>query len=274
MFDQPPQIQRHQRVDGRVRLAVRAKAGRTVLSELYQAGAGKVMLPKVHGQMPVGVLINTAGGLTGGDRLAIEVAVGPGAALAMATQTAERAYRAAEGRAEVDIRLDVGAGAHLDWLAQETILFEGAALSRRLSLALAPDATALLVEPVVIGRAAMGESPENVDFQDRWRLSRAGRLIHAEASALRGPLGGLRSDAGLGAARAFATLVYLGADALTREAALGHLPDLPGLRIAKSCWDDRLVVRVLAENPQAMRSSLIEMMTRIRGTAPPRVWTM
>ncbi|WP_112323202.1 urease accessory protein UreD [Oceanibium sediminis] len=274
MLDQPVATQRHQRVNGHVRLGVGLRNGRTVLRELFQSGAAKAMLPKVHGQHPVAVLINTAGGLTGGDRLKVEVRAGAGATLTLATQTAERAYRAGQGRAEVEIRLSAGAGAHLDWLAQETILYEGAALSRRLAVDLAPGASALLVEPVVIGRAAMGEHPENLVFQDRWRITRAGRLIHAEAAGLHPPLGDLRTGAGLGAARAFATMLYLGADADARAARLAGLPARDGVRMAQSCWDGRLVLRFLADDPQAMRAGLVAAMTRLHGHPPPRVWTM
>ena len=88
------------------------------------------------------------------EKVEVSAAVGAGACLTLTTQAAERAYRAAAGWGDVQSTVSVAAGATLHWLPQELILFDGCALSRRLRIDLAADARALVVEPVIFGRAA------------------------------------------------------------------------------------------------------------------------
>jgi urease accessory protein len=77
--------------------------------------------------------------------------------------------------AEVTTRLTLGAGAELHWLPQEVILFDGAALDRRLEVEMAEDATLIMLETLVLGRAAMGETVRRLHLRDRRRVTRAGR---------------------------------------------------------------------------------------------------
>ena len=178
MFDTPlPQMQRTRGAAG---ATVKARDGRTVLEGLRQQGSAKAFLPRVDSPDPEIVFLNTAGGLTGGDKLSYSVSVGARGRATAATQTAERAYRAAQDVAQVEVRLRVGAGAELHWLPQETILFDGAALDRRTEVDLAPDARFLMVETVVLGRAAMGEAVAVLDFTDRRIIRRDGVPVMVE----------------------------------------------------------------------------------------------
>lgn len=263
------------RARGCLRLGFTRREGRTRLAELFMSGSSKAILPTMHGAEPHLVMLNTAGGLTGGDAFEVDLRLDDGAHVTAASQTAERAYRSTGPAARVDVSLHLGAGACLHWLAQETILFEGAHLRRRLTLDMAPDATALIVEPVILGRAAMGETPQALRFRDSWRLRRDGHLAHAEETRIAPPLSALRRGAaGLGEDRAFATMIYLGADAGDRldplRAALVPLP----LRVAASAWQGKLVVRMAAPGGQALRAALLALIPLFRGTPMPRVWTM
>ncbi|MFW5641294.1 MAG: urease accessory protein UreD, partial [Roseicyclus sp.] len=153
------------------------------LTHLVQAGAAKAMLPRMHGRAPEVVFLNTAGGLTGGDVLDYAVDLEGGAAVAT-TQTAERAYRSAGGTARVTTRLALGPGARMHWLPQEVILFEGAALDRRLEVEMAEDATLVLLETLVLGRAAMGETVRRLHLRDLRLVRRAGRPVLIEGVRL------------------------------------------------------------------------------------------
>ena len=141
-----------QRVDARARLDVRRSDGRTRIERLYQEGAAKIRLPEVRGDPLEAILINTAGGLTGGDRLAQTIDWNEGTRALVAGQAAEKIYRASSGVAEVRTRLGVGSGAQAEWLPQETIFFDGAALSRDTVVGLMPDSRFL-----GLGRAAFGQ---------------------------------------------------------------------------------------------------------------------
>ncbi|MFT3689673.1 MAG: urease accessory protein UreD [Paenirhodobacter sp.] len=246
--------------------AVLFEAGR--LRGLRQQGCAKALLPRVRG-VPEVVFLNTSGGLTSGDRLAYATRTdGP---LIATTQAAERAYRADQGAARVTVRHEVGAGGWLDWLPQETILFDRADLDRETVIALAPGAGCLMLEAVVLGRAAMGERVRTLRFRDRRRIERAGRPVFYEPFALDAPR---PRRAILGEARAFATLVLCaqGAEDAVQavRAALGD-----GVEAAASGWDGKCVVRVLAADGWPLRQQILRLMEVMRrGAAPPRVWQL
>ena len=156
---------------------MRADGGRNRLERLYQQGCAKAILPRSHARLPEAVLVNTSGGITGGDRLDYVMTAGDGAGLVVTTQAAERIYRAASGVGQIETRLTLGAGAELAWLPQETIVFEGGAVARRLEVEMAEDAQLTALETVVLGRAAMGERVTVGHISDQWRIRRGGRLV-------------------------------------------------------------------------------------------------
>ncbi|MEM8788436.1 MAG: urease accessory protein UreD [Pseudomonadota bacterium] len=270
----PPPAQKLQRARGTLRLRLRPGPGGAGPVTLYQSGAAKLFLPRIHGGVTEVVLVNTAGGLTGGDRFETEIALDPGARAVVATQTAERAYRSPGDMAEVDVTLRLGAGAALDWLAQETILFQGARLARRITADLAADARLILAEPVVLGRQAMGEDPTDIAFRDRWRIRRDGRLIHAEAQQLGPPLSALRGPGALGDARAFATLAAFVPDPEPLADRLAALDPPPGLRAGLGLWADKLILRLAARDARALRPGLLTYIDALRAGPPPRVWAL
>jgi urease accessory protein len=263
-----------ERVAGTGRVAVTASEGITRLETLYQEGAAKIRLPtRPAGRGAEAVLINTAGGLTGGDRMAWTAEAGPGATLTLTTPACEKNYRAASGHAEVAVSLAAGDSATLAWLPQETILFDRAALHRTLTLDLAETATALIVEPVILGRAAMGETVKVLDFRDRWRITRGGALIHAEDFRL-GPdaSGQIARPAVLGGRRAFATVLLLAPHAEDRlDAVRSVLRDQGGA----SAWNGKLLARLSAETGQALRQTLVPLAELLIGEAAlPRLWSI
>ncbi|RVB61278.1 urease accessory protein UreD, partial [Mesorhizobium sp. M7A.F.Ca.CA.004.06.1.1] len=159
-----------QRVAGVARLSCALSEGRTRLRRLYQDGAAKIRMPAVSADPFEAVLINTAGGMTGGDRIAWEVDVGAAASASITTQACEKIYRAASDRAEVRVNLSVGENGRIAWLPQETIVFDRAAFARTLDVELAVGAEALVLEAAVFGRLAMGERATQGNFHDRWRV--------------------------------------------------------------------------------------------------------
>ncbi|MGO4436614.1 urease accessory protein UreD [Rhizobium sp. RAF56] len=264
-----------QRAKGEGRLSVKPFAGRTRLAELYQDGSAKIRLPHTFNDTMEAVLINTAGGLTGGDQLRWRIAAGSGTRLDVTTQASEKIYKAVSGSiAEVVTSIEAGDGARVDWLPQETILFDRAALSRTLDVSLHETSEFLAVEAVVLGRKAMGETMREGLFRDRWRIRRAGRLIHAEDLRLDGDIAALaRAPAVLSGQIAFATVLYASPVAEGHLAALRALasPHMGGV----SHWRDKLVVRLAAPDGFALRKILIPIISILRGGASvPKVWSL
>ncbi len=246
------------------------------LQRMYQSGSAKVILPKVQSRVPEAVLINTAGGMTAGDRFSYGLTVGNGARMTATTQAAERVYRGAEGAAELDVELTVGDGARLHWLPQETILFDNSRMRRRLTARIGADSELLIVEPVIFGRTAMGERLTAGHFTDTWRVYQGDRLVHAEATRLDGDLTDMmQRKATAGGAVAMATILYVAQDAEARlEQARGLLEAREGVAAAASAWGGKLVLRFLADDAAAMRRDLMRFLTRFRMTDLPRVWQM
>lgn len=261
-----------QRARGRAAVEFARVGGRTALRGLHQSGCAKAFLPRIHGPVPEVVFLNTAGGLTGGDRFGLSARLGADTSAVLTTQTAERAYRSAGGAADVRVSLAAGPGARLAWLPQETILFDGASLHRTTELSLAADAEAVLAETVVLGRAAMGETVTRVALRDTRRVERDGIPVYLDPFAIDTVDLSRPGAAGLGGARNFATLAYLARGA---EDALGPLRAVlaeEGVEAAASAWDGRLVLRARAFEAFPLRRMLARAITTLRRAPLPRVW--
>lgn len=267
----PPRMQRAR---GRARIAFRLDGAVNRLAEFYQQGCCKIRLPRVEpGLPPEAVLLNTSGGITGGDHLEYEVEIGAGGELVVTTQAAERIYRSSGGFGLVANRLAVGAGARLDWLPQETILFDRSALKRSLDVDLAADASAVLVETFIFGRGAMGEIVNHLSLADRWRVRRDGQLIYADGVSVEGDASAtLRQGATGFGASAVATLVFADPDAPSRlDEVRGCLAGCRG-EVGASAWPGILNVRFVAASGQSLRHDVGAVVECLRRRAMPRVW--
>ena len=262
-----------QRARGRAELAFDGSEGRTRLRHLHQSGCLKVMLPRNHDPVPDAVLINTAGGLTGGDHLSTEVALSGGAELRMATQTAERIYKSTGAQADVALRFDLDVGSRLDWLAQETILFQQGQVARRIDVDMDASASLLLVEPIVLGRLKMGERVSDAFLHDRWRVRRNGALVFADDTRLQDFEATARS-ASLGGATAMASVLMVDPMAEDLRERIGDGRPHDGVELGLSAWNGMLLIRLLAQDPLALRRKLCTLIETLRGRDLPRVWTM
>lgn len=253
---------RHQRSEGAVHLTMGPKG----ILRLREAHAAKVRIPF---GVPEAILINTGGGLAGGDRFAFDITAEATSRLTVTSQAAERVYRTLGSAAEVDVTLTAKDDATLMWLPQETILFDGAALSRRITAELSPSARFLAVESVILGREAMGEQVARARLTDRWRIRQGGKLVFADDLAFDGTPPA--STATLGEARAFATVVLIAPEA---EDLLDLVRAAIGDRGAASAWTGKLVARLAARDGFDLRKSLIPALTLLaRGGGLPKTWS-
>ena len=268
----PVDVTRLQRARGEGRVIAVTRLGKTELASLYQDGCAKIRLPHTHSDALQAVLMNTAGGLTGGDHVRWTATARTGARLTLTTPACERVSRSIGGDAVVENRLVAEAGAHIDWLPQETILFEHARLDRSLQVDLAEDATLTAVEAVLLGREAMGEAAWQARLRDTWRIRRNGRLIHAEATRLCGDPPERSARSLLNGSLAFATVLHVSPEAGRRlEAVRALLPETGGASVA----GERLTVRLLAPSGLALRRSLSPIIALISNAgALPRLWTL
>lgn len=265
----------HQRAQGTLRLSFKRRGGLTVLDGLRQEGCLKARFPRMeHGAWTGAVTLNSSGGVAGGDTLDMAITAGPGTRATVASQAAERFYRALPGTApaRVSAALRVAPGAALEWLPQESILFDRCAVRRRLSVDLAGDAWFLGVEQLVFGRTAMGEAVHDASVRDLIEVRRDGRLLLHDAVRLEGPVQSLldRRATG-GGARGVATLTHAASDAEGKLEALRAA--LAGHDAGASAWDGLLVARVVAADGACLRAGVVAGLAALRDGRPlPRVW--
>jgi urease accessory protein len=259
------------RATGTIALSVAAEGGRTRREKVHEAGSLRVRFPNVTTDALEAVIVNTGGGMTGGDRFTVDIEVGAGAHLMAGTTAAEKIYRSTGPDAEMHVALRVAAGAHLAWLPQETILFDRARLSRHIDIKLAETASLIMAEAVVFGRAAMGEAVVEGFFADRWRLTRGGKLIYADALRLDGAIAeklGRRAVANSGIALATVLIAPHGDDQL---AAVRALDEQFAGEVGISAWNGIAVARLCAEDGARLRHDLIAVLAAL-GTSVPRLW--
>lgn len=260
------------RARGRAQLTSKPLAGRSVIDTLHQSGSLKVVFPRSTDATLQGVTVNTAGGVTGGDQFEAHFTAAPDTRLTLTTQAAERAYRSLDRDVgAVNTTLDIQPEARINWVPQETIVFDGARMSRHFQADLTGTASLLFVEPLILGRQAGGERLRDVRFTDRVDIRRDGQPIFTDRMQLTGDVAAQMDRYAAGAA-ALASIVYCAPEA---EAALGDvramLPQTGGASLLAA---DLLHIRLLAADGFGLRHTLIPILERLNAAPLPRVWRL
>jgi urease accessory protein len=259
------------RASGDLALSVKASGGRSRRGDVHESGSLRLRFPNADAATLEAIILNTAGGMTGGDRFGIGIDVGENANLLLSTTSAEKIYRSLDGDVSVGVRLSVGAGAHLSWLPQETILFDRARYSRCIDVDLAPSASLVLAEAVVFGRTAMGETVEQGLLSDRWRVRRDGKLIFAENVRLDGAIERKLAARAIASGRvAIATILMAPGDDRQVEAVRAVAGELRG-EAAISSWNGIAVARFCAADGATLRHDMNAVLAALN-VALPRLW--
>jgi urease accessory protein len=261
------------RAISRIALSVAADADRSRRQRVHEEGALRVRFPNVSNRDALeAVIVNTAGGMAGGDRFDLDIAVGSGAKLTITTAAAEKIYRSLGPDTEIRVKLDIGSAGTLGWLPQETILFDQIRLHRSIEADLAPDASLLLAEGVVFGRSAMGETLAHGHFFDRWRVRRAGALIFAESLRLDDAIAERLSQwAVAGSAAAIASVLKVPGDDAAVAAVRAKEKDFAG-EVGVSAWNGLALARLVAPDGAALHRDLIAVLTAFGNMPLPRLW--
>jgi len=275
-----------QRTRGAGCLSVKLSAGESRIDRLFQEGSARIRVPRVPRGFPLeAVLINTAGGLTGGDRMDWSFEAGEGASMTLATQACEKTYKA-HGQTEacVSVKLKLNPASSLAWLPQETILFDRARLARSIEVDMAAGSRLLMVEPVVFGRLAMKEAVTEGHFHDSWRVRLDGRLLHAEAMRLGPDIAATLDHAAVaGGGLAMATVLLVAPDA---EAGLEAARRMIGTSGSASYLSARqpgigmpetgkLLARLVAKDSYELRKVLVPLIRLLNPQGGmPKVWSI
>ncbi|RON25365.1 urease accessory protein UreD [Pseudomonas lini] len=221
------------------------------------------------------IIVHPPGGIAGGDRLDISASVGTDAWAQITSPGAAKWYRAA-GPAYQKLDLHVAAGATLEWLPQETIIFSDAQAELSTSIDLEGDARLFYWDVVALGRPASGERFDLGHFQAHLDIRRDGQLLWHERQRIVGGDGLLDSPIGLDGQPVFATLLVTGeidSELLEKCRSLsndvrGDLTQLPGLLVARCLASEALLARGwLIDLWRLLRPALLG-----REAVPPRIW--
>jgi urease accessory protein len=261
------------RAVGRVAFTVAAGLGGSRRGRVREAGSLRVRFPNGNSQAALdAVIVNTGGGMTGGDRFDVDIEVGAGARLTVTTAAAEKIYRSLGPDTDIGVKLDVGPGGTLAWLPQETIVFDKARLRRSIDIELARDAKLLLAEAAVFGRSAMGETVVQGYFFDRWRLRVGGALVFAETLRLDGDIAQrLAQRAIAGGGVAVASVIKCPAND-DDAAVVRAMQDRFAGEVGISAWNGLVVARLVATDGAALRRDLVAVLTALDAAPLPRLW--
>jgi urease accessory protein len=263
------------RAVGVARLKAERIAGQTVAMDIDEQGPLRLRFPRIATEGVLeGIMVNTGGGVLGGDRLEFEIEAGEGASVSLTSQASEKIYRSSGATAEISVTLKAQPRSRLAWLPQETILFDRARIVRRIEADVAANASLTICESVVFGRTAMGETVVEGSIRDRWQVRRDGKLIFADALTLDGSIGEILAGPAVAAgATAAGTIVQVAQDCQQRldtvRAALAQEDAEAGV----STFDGLLLVRVLAQDSLALRAAILSTLAALEAE-PPRAFSL
>jgi urease accessory protein len=263
------------RACGIARLKAERIAGQTVAMDVDEQGPLRLRFPRITVANALeAIIVNTGGGVVGGDQLQFEIEAGGGASVSITSQAAEKIYRSSGADAEISVRLAAAPRARLAWLPQETIVFDRARAKRSIEADVADDGSLTVCEAAVFGRAAMGERVEAGMLRDRWRVRRGGKLVFADALVLDGPIAAILDRPAIGGgAIAVATLLQVAPDAESRIDAVRSTFEAHAVEAGASAFDGLLAARLLAADGSALRATILSALSAL-GVAAPRAYTL
>jgi urease accessory protein len=260
------------RAVGRIAFSTQQKAGATRRARLFEEGPLRLRCPNSLAGALEAVIVNTAGGVAGGDSLQLHLNVDENARLTVTTAAAEKIYRSLGADAVIDVHLKVESGATLAWLPQETILFDQARLRRTTRIDVAKNAQFVFAEAVVFGRTGHGEEVAHGRLIDRWHLYCGGRLLHAESFSLDGAIAGKLAHRAVTAGNvAIATVLIYPGDEMIAETLRAQ--KFSG-EVGVSAWKGMAIARLCAGDGATLKRDLITVIGSLPcPQALPRLWS-
>lgn len=269
-------------VIGRGEIGFAHRNGVTRLAHLYQHDPIRVLFPDtLPGESVEATVITTSGGLVGGDRISLEVTAEAHATALVSAQAAEKIYRSSGAETDIAVTITAGEDSWLEFLPQETILFDGAKLCRRISLNAARGARILAGEILVLGRLGSGERFSSGFLRDAWEVRVLGRPVWADTLCLDGDIPGVfNHPACFDGAAALATAVYVCDDPAAHVDKIREMISCEGDRVLSSVTlvNSVLVMRWLGQDAYLLRQAFAEFWKAFRhhaGGRPlelPRLW--
>jgi urease accessory protein len=252
-----------QRAHGSVKLSLKSGG----IDQLREAGSAKVRLPPASNHA---YLINTAGGLAGGDQFSYDFKLAQGTTLTVTSQAAERVYRTLGPAAKIESTIHLQPEARLNWLPHETILFDGASLDRHINVDMAENSRFLGIETTILGREASGETVNSIFYREHWSITCGGKLVHSDIIKLDGTLP--NSKATLGDNRVLATIILIDSNATID---LERLLETIGTHGGVSAWNGKFVAKLIAKDGMILKKTIVSALSVLASSAElPKTWAL
>jgi urease accessory protein len=251
------------------------RGDKTVLSRRQHRGPLTVQRPFYpEGGICHVYLLHPPGGVVAGDCLAIDIGLAEGAEALLTTPAAGKFYRSSGKQAVQKVSMQIDAGAVMEWLPQETIVYEGARLSSITEIELFDDARFLGWEILALGRPAAGEGFSVGEAELNWRISRNNKpllmeKLHLDAKAF-------NARWGLQGRSCCGTLFATSASKQSLEIVRELIGESPGKGV--TLIDDLLICRASADQAETVRRFFEQARAMIRHdimrreTYAPRIW--
>lgn len=265
---------------GELSLGYERRGERSVLTRRAHRGplrVQKALYPE-DGAVCQSIVVHPPAGIVGGDQLTLDVAVGAGAWAQLTTPGAAKWYRSAGARAQQRLGFSVAPRATLEWLPQESIVFDGAIAGLATHIALHEDALFLGWEIVCLGRRLAGEAFRRGQLRQEITIVRDGRRQWTERALLGGGAALLSAPIGLNGETVFGTFfaaaplvpddLLLACREVDCENGEGGITRLPGL----------LLGRYRGAEPESARRYFAALWSSARpllagrAAVPPRIW--
>jgi urease accessory protein len=277
----PPLTTRHTGWRAELVLGYENAGERTALSRRRHVGPLRVQKPLYPEGTEVchTIIVHPPGGIAGGDHLDISLEAGANAKVLVTTPGAAKWYKANGRQAHQEVRLDIARGASVEWLPQETIVFDGANARLRTVIDLAPGARYLGWEIAVLGRRASGEHFAAGCLRQETAILGEGRELFVERSRIEGGDALLNSPVGLAGCHVMGTLIAAGTvcpDELIERCR--EITPADNARHALTRLPGALVGRYLGSSPQSARAYFLALWQQLRpwlagrDAVPPRIW--
>ena len=258
-----------ERATGTLKATIRGSENR--IGKLYQEGSSRLFFPKSFSKIMECVVINTAGGITGGDKFQCSIEASEESSIVVTTQASEKVYKANNGSAEVEMNFFVCKNSKLLWLPQDTILFSKSDLSRETTIRIEDNSEFLAFDQIVLGRSAMGENIQKSNFHDKWKIYKGENLIYFDQSGWKNtvPL----NCAGLKGIKSYASFYYVGVKAETYEQKLKNMNQVQkNVYVGSSLRNGCLLVRMFGSDAKAIKDKAILLLWEIWQLDTPDVW--
>jgi urease accessory protein len=224
-------------------------------------------------------VLHPPGGVAGGDCLELRIDVGQNARCVLTAPGATKFYRSAHGPGRQTIRIEVGDGGVCEFLPMETILFNGCNAHTQTEVNLSDTATFVGWDIASLGRPAARERFTDGQYSQRYVVTRGGRPIWFERTAIDGNSGILKAAHGLNDFPIFGTMVYAGdlpEDAV--EIVRRHLAPVPTGHASITQMQDVIVCRYLGPKVSSARVFFLAIWDNLRNlgqakcACKPRIW--